>query len=851
LKRGKIIVKQSLSDAYRQYLEDVTIPMNTYLDAPEEFVTTKPSIYHSLRMQPATDARTGRVRNSPAKARALSSHDNLLFQNDIKDWSLPLSTNQGLPLYGRHVYPGELYSFNPSFGKETHLPDLPVTYKQTWGDGTRNRPLNLYGFTGNAPTPQRFTSSTFQPEGIIYGNLDENDVIQLNTRPASAERFAQVARALSPFHPRRDIKHLGVHSEDLARDIMDAGIPPILAESNVDTRGRIHHLPFRLDEPIDVQEAHDPFAQYDMGNLNRPTPQGLEQFTLDAIRAGEPMDLAFRLLKMPIISDSPEIKQLDSGPAHIHQFQDPVTGEVKPLYISPASNPTSENLYAGIVGDNGDRASAKFNTGDGDYASLDGVETQEPYRRRGYMSAIYDAMDEYLEQNKKGRRLVPSNFQSDEGKAFWESRKKSEPMKIAMQLLKEEIPYSSKDYPPQEISISTGNPLVTPKIAGETPEVCNMPGCESGLPPVMYRRMANPIRSIDNHEFMCEQCAYKHDLQSLLFDKMIKGEITPMEYAMQLLKQEPLQLRNSAELAELARQGDTEAYNEMMERTSDYYLANEITGEPDMEANLEAYGAETGKNPFKTPPIGRTNQIQIHQPPVTPIHADKKLHNWQYKNASEPMNIAMRLLKGEYEDIPKEEHRNYYAGSLNALPGHKPGCDLRLNGYYPHYSASKYSGKCTCEAQCANCGAKEKWGYPYNDTDLCFDCTENMAGQGVINDPLMNWMHSQPGGMPSPKTDDEDWRSNIETGEPMDIALQLLKERVSPEAKRHKLEYDKKYESSPERVKYREELNRERRRRHIMGRGGPDMSHTKDHTIVPESPHTNRARHFKDKGTLL
>jgi hypothetical protein len=91
----------------------------------------------------------------------------------------------------------------------------------------------------------------------------------------------------------------------------------------------------------------------------------------------------------------------------------------------------------------------------------------------------------------------------------------------------------------------------------------------------------------------------------------------------------------------------------------------------------------------------------------------------------------------------------------------------------------------------------------------------------------------------------------VQTGEPMDIAFQLLKERVSPEAKRHKLEYDKKYESSPERVKYREDLNRERRRRHIMGQGGPDMSHTSQHTIVPEDPHTNRARHFKDKGTLL
>ena len=29
------------------------------------------------------------------------------------------------------------------------------------------------------------------------------------------------------------------------------------------------------------------------------------------------------------------------------------------------------------------------------------------------------------------------------------------------------------------------------------------------------------------------------------------------------------------------------------------------------------------------------------------------------------------------------------------------------------------------------------------------------------------------------------------------------------------------------------------------------MSHTKDHRIVPEDPHTNRARHFREMGTLL
>tara|TARA_R100000482_G_scaffold123522_1_gene73659 strand:+ start:1709 stop:4624 length:2916 start_codon:yes stop_codon:yes gene_type:complete len=971
LKRGKIIVKQSLSDAYRQYLEDVTIPMNTYFEAPEEFVTTKPSIYHSLRLQPATDARTGRIRNSPAIARALASIDNLQFQDDIKNFSLPLNTNQGQPLYGRHVYPGELHSLSPNLTSHTSVPDLPRTYIKRWGGGEKYRPLNLYGFTGDAATPQRFTNQTLQPEGIIYGNLDTNDVVQLNTRPASAIRLSQVARALSPFHPERDVKDLTERSEDLARDIMDAGIPPILAESNVDTKGVTQHLPFRLDNKIDVKEAHDPFVQYDMGNLNRPTPEGLEQFTLDSIRAGEPMD-------------------------------------------------------------------------------------------------------------------------------------------IAMQLLKEEIPYSSRDYPPQEISISTGNPLVTPKVAGETPEVCNMPGCDSGLPPVMYRRMANPIRSIDNHEFMCEQCAYKHDLQSLLFDKMIKGEITLMEYAirkatlptlreaglsfedldalrfipnyrktsfyqpqllnkpanidyeirtaskkpeykripglqtelgppqnnihsyfvnpatrlgalggdvtfmarptllgirnnnnnygvdfwrtkrqgagseggegliygelpkqnfveipinytaadamraklnldhfmntfhipeeeafemlatrfpevhniasqlpnvntqdtswqqpaqyrgtnpllldeidtkvasepmdiaMQLLKQEPLQLRNSAELAELARQGDTEAYNEMMERTGDYYLANEITGEPDMEANLEAYGAETGKNPFKTPPIGRTNQIQIHQPPVTPIHADKKLHNWQYKNASEPMEIAMQLLKRELhpgrdiEGYLKDD--GHYAGEeelynlndpevqnfVNRLHLDKQppvhlipetlGMDLeyvepelRVENrdtklYHPimmdeHENLDKFPDRKIVERED---GTKE-------ELVSTSDPTSDVVGVGRTGRTLVS---SKPTFEGIPFSEE----TGFTRSEPMEIAMQLLKERVSPEAKRHKLEYDKKYESSPERVKYREELNRERRRRHIMGRGGPDMSHTKDHTIVPESPHTNRARHFKDKGTLL
>jgi len=86
---------------------------------------------------------------------------------------------------------------------------------------------------------------------------------------------------------------------------------------------------------------------------------------------------------------------------------------------------------------------------------------------------------------------------------------------------------------------------------------------------------------------------------------------------------------------------------------------------------------------------------------------------------------------------------------------------------------------------------------------------------------------------------------------PIDLAWRLLKDRKSPEAFRHKKEYDTKYESSPERVKYREELNRERRRRGMYGdHSGRDISHTQGGKLTVESEHANRARHFKNKGTL-
>ena len=94
------------------------------------------------------------------------------------------------------------------------------------------------------------------------------------------------------------------------------------------------------------------------------------------------------------------------------------------------------------------------------------------------------------------------------------------------------------------------------------------------------------------------------------------------------------------------------------------------------------------------------------------------------------------------------------------------------------------------------------------------------------------------------------WDDESDIAKPMKKSLQLLKERKSPEAWAHKLEYDKKYQKTPKRVKYREQLNAERRKRGIYGKGGKDVSHTQGGKLTLENPSSNRARHFKNRGTL-
>lgn len=73
----------------------------------------------------------------------------------------------------------------------------------------------------------------------------------------------------------------------------------------------------------------------------------------------------------------------------------------------------------------------------------------------------------------------------------------------------------------------------------------------------------------------------------------------------------------------------------------------------------------------------------------------------------------------------------------------------------------------------------------------------------------------------------------------------------NPESYKKKLAYDKKRNAKPERREYRAELARERRARGIMGKGGPDVSHTADGKFKLENPSKNRARNgHGDNGRL-
>jgi hypothetical protein len=66
--------------------------------------------------------------------------------------------------------------------------------------------------------------------------------------------------------------------------------------------------------------------------------------------------------------------------------------------------------------------------------------------------------------------------------------------------------------------------------------------------------------------------------------------------------------------------------------------------------------------------------------------------------------------------------------------------------------------------------------------------------------------------------------------------------RDNPEAREKKAAYDTEFNKKPDQRAKRAELSAERRKRGIDGKGGDDLSHTKDGRLVRENPSTNRGR---------
>lgn len=75
--------------------------------------------------------------------------------------------------------------------------------------------------------------------------------------------------------------------------------------------------------------------------------------------------------------------------------------------------------------------------------------------------------------------------------------------------------------------------------------------------------------------------------------------------------------------------------------------------------------------------------------------------------------------------------------------------------------------------------------------------------------------------------------------------------RENPEAKEAKDRYNKKYHSSPERIKYRSKLNAANRKAKSKKGDGLDLSHTKSGKLVKEKQSTNRARNGKGDNKRL
>ena len=170
-----------------------------------------------------------------------------------------------------------------------------------------------------------------------------------------------------------------------------------------------------------------------------------------------PMDIAWRLLKMPIVPNS--LKQREGG--YTGQFYDPIDDENTPLYLHGDFDEET------ITGSIPKRARTDATPLHSDTWMADNTEADPHYQRRGYTTALYDALAAVL--NERDAKLYPNPIQSEEGEALWGDKESwpvrddifetGEPMDIAMRLLKFQTTLPQFD---PELSEETGYVGVPP-----------------------------------------------------------------------------------------------------------------------------------------------------------------------------------------------------------------------------------------------------------------------------------------------------------------------------------------------------------------------------------------------------
>jgi len=134
-----------------------------------------------------------------------------------------------------------------------------------------------------------------------------------------------------------------------------------------------------------------------------------------------PLDQAWALLKMPIVPHS--LRQTGEG-KHEARFIDPVSGEELPM------TSTEDRMWQLAISDKegNNRASVPMDSRHYGTFQSEGSETKDPYRRRGYMTALYDmaarlGADEPNEDDEGGWRLRQGLEEEDGmGDLLWEKQ---------------------------------------------------------------------------------------------------------------------------------------------------------------------------------------------------------------------------------------------------------------------------------------------------------------------------------------------------------------------------------------------------------------------------------------------